>query len=441
MRLKAWDCETGTLPAFGRKASPFNPLNHVVMAAWTTPEAGRDFTVLHTPEGPEPDGWFADVLENCDLLAGFNIKFDVLYAIRPGYDHNRAAWRRWIAGGGRLWDAQIAEYLICGAGPEHQWLSMDEVSPRYGGSVKIDEVKLLWNRGVDTKDIDPKLLRQYLCGREVNGVWEPGDIHNTLLIAEAQIKQAKADGIYRKILACDMAALVALIEMERNGEQLNMAKGHERAVVLRGIVDEQQARLQKYVVGYPGTFSWRSRFHKSALFFGGDVKYEAPEFQNKAGEWQLHEPWPEGQQAYSQMDVTVDTGEVYKSGKNQGMPKTRKEKRDDPSKPKTRKGTALYTFPQQVEPDAEWESDNEGVYSTNAEVIADIKDRRLDVPFLQDYILLNDVMKDLSTYYITGDDGEQTGMLTMADEAGQVHCNFSTCGTATTRLAVDSPNL
>ena len=440
MKLRAWDCETGTLPALGRKASPFNPLNHVVMTAWTDSDMGQGFVMKHWPT-KEADGWFTEVLAGVDLLVGFNIKFDVLYATRPGYDQNRAAWRRWIAGGGRLWDCQIAEYLICGAGPEHQWLSMDEVAPRYGGSVKIDEVKLLWNKGVDTKDIDPELLKQYLCGRIVNDAWEPGDIHNTLLIAEAQIKQAKADGIYRKILACDMAALVALIEMERNGEQVDVQRGRERAGVLRDTVTEQQALLQKYVEGYPGTFSWRSRFHKSALFFGGNVKYEAPEFQNKAGEWQLHKPWPEGQQAYSQMDVKVQTGEVYKSGKNAGLPKTRTEKVDDPSKIKTRKGTALYAFPQQVDPDPEWESSDEGVFSTNAEVIAEIKDRRLDVPFLQDYILLNDVLKDLSTYYITGEPGEETGMLTLVDDSGQVHCNFSTCGTATTRLAVDSPNL
>src|SRR5690606_4256827 len=112
------------------------------------------------------------------LLVGFNIKFDLLHALQDS--DNVEAWMDWVAGGGMVWDCQLAEYLLNGMGQKDHMLSLDEVAPRYGGSVKVDEVKALWAAGVNTCDIDRTLLERYLAGgKDEHGVEEPGDLGNT----------------------------------------------------------------------------------------------------------------------------------------------------------------------------------------------------------------------------------------------------------------------
>src|SRR5690606_36016843 len=64
----------------------------------------------------------------------------------------------------------IAEYLL--TNQQTKYPSLDEVAPKYGGSHKIDGVKLLWEQGKLTSEIDPELLGEYLWGPE-------GDIENT----------------------------------------------------------------------------------------------------------------------------------------------------------------------------------------------------------------------------------------------------------------------
>ena len=69
-------------------------------------------------------------------------------------------------------------------------LSLDELCLRYGCDTKVDEVKLLWEAGVQTEDIDPDLLRVYLIGEDLpNGGRREGDIGNT---RDVFIRQAEA---------------------------------------------------------------------------------------------------------------------------------------------------------------------------------------------------------------------------------------------------------
>jgi DNA polymerase-1 len=93
----------------------------------------------------------------------------------------------WVAEGGQVWDCQLAEYLLEGMVQQAHMLSLDEVAPRYGGQLKFDEVKALWQAGVQTDDIEPKLLLRYLCGEGT----DLGDVGNTLKIAQAQIARAR----------------------------------------------------------------------------------------------------------------------------------------------------------------------------------------------------------------------------------------------------------
>lgn len=463
--MRTFDCETTIWTAFKRKASPFSKENWVV--TYATKDKG-DPTVRETRFGhdrPGP-GWFKDVLDGCALLVGFNLKFDILHAIATD-NENHKAWMKWVAGGGKVLDVQLAEYLLNGMVQQDHYLSLDEVAPRYGGNVKIDEVKALWEAGVNTPDIEPALLSRYLCGgNDENGQWQDGDITNTEKCAIAQIARARTEGCLNKILL-DMDSLIASIEMERNGMFVNRDRGEHIATELGEKVAALTLKLKDSIpADLPFDFNWGSRFHKSALIFGGQVMYEGLEYQLKDGTW-VPEPG-HAEQAFSQKDevmcilarddqhpqfkagelVTLEaaricnwTVERYASGKNAGEIKTKKVKVDDYTKPKKRKTKYPYIFPRLAEPQKEWEGSDPGVYSTAADVIATLG-VTTDIPFLRMFSELQALTKDLGTYYITTDeDGKQKGMLTLVDLDWIIHHSINHNATVTSRFSSSDPNL
>jgi len=209
------ETETSPTPYLKRKASPFHPnqLYHAVINGWKH----KGGTVQHEWFGKSQprSGWLRPVLEGCRLLVGMNIKFDILHALQD--EDNLELWMDYVAEGGRIWDIQLAEYLLCGLDQPNQMLSLDEIAPRYGGNIKIDEVKALWAAGVQTSDIEPALLERYLLGgNDERGEFQLGDVENTERVALAQIKRAKECGQLESILL-NMGALICSIEYERNG--------------------------------------------------------------------------------------------------------------------------------------------------------------------------------------------------------------------------------
>jgi DNA polymerase I len=178
-----------------------------------------------------------------------------------------------VADGGLVWDCQLAEYLLDGMVQESHMLSLDEVAPRYGGTVKIDEVKALWEKGVDTHLIPRQLLLDYLLGRGDDG----GDILNTEKVFLGQLKAARERGMLNS-MRLNMGALLASIEMERNGLWVNKALGLELAAQLEADIARLREQMQQYLPqDLPFEFNWNSPRQKSALIFGGQVKYEARE--------------------------------------------------------------------------------------------------------------------------------------------------------------------
>ena len=489
MSITTWDIETTVKQRFKRKATPFGNINHVVLHGWKN--GGQpDGTVQHRYFGrakPGP-GWLGEVLRldnnggfGTRLLAGFNIKFDLLHALQD--PTNLDIWMRYVSGGGQVWDCQLAEYLLNGLGQKEHMLSLDEVAPRYGGNLKVDEVKVLWNAGVETTDIDPDLLKRYLCGGpDETGQFQKGDVENTEAIALAQIKRAREAGQLNSIML-NMGSLLCTIEMERNGMFVDVALGLKLAEELKVQIDAMKLELEKYMpVGMPFKFSWTSRFHKSALIFGGGVNWDAHEYDidgdsapyktHREGAIYKHE-YEARQRAglevpkllYSQMDelhylledggtmeckrweeLELDTNNApvraaNKGGKNAGEPKTKKVKVDNPDKPKGRGVKAQFRFPGFTAPEKRWESSDAGVYSTAAEVIEELGNR--NVPFLKTLASLQAMMKDLSTYYIVTDEetGDSKGMLALVDPHGIIHHKLNHTSTVTARFSSSDPNL
>jgi DNA polymerase-1 len=455
-----WDIETTTDTLFKRKGSPFAKSNWVVTHAFKHKDkAVEEHRFGKHPPGP---GWLKPVLQGTRLLIGFNIKFDVLHAIQD--EENLDAWMEYVAGGGNVWDCQLAEYLLNGMGQSEHMLSLDEVAPRYGGNVKFDEVKALWNAGVRTEDIEPELLSRYLVGgKDETGVWQEGDIGNTEKIALAQIKRARECGQLNSILL-NMGSLLCTIEMERNGMYVDKALGLALAAELKVEVDRLRVELEKHLPqDLPFKFNWGSPAQKSALIFGGTVKYDAYEYDMAAGGTVLKSDYDAAdvkpERLYAQRDELhyvmqdgstqpVVEGEFapdgavrYAGGKNAGEAKTKKVKVDDLTKPKGRACKAPYTFPRMTAPKPEWAGSTPGQYSTGAEVIEALGNR--GIPFLTALAELTAATKDLGTYFIVTDDetGESKGMLTLVDEHGVIHHSINHTSTVTGRFSSSNPNL
>lgn len=453
MRVKlaytVWDCETTTKGSYKRKANPFDPENFIVMQGYRRNDPNRadnappneGIVGEYWGRGKRPSNYFTKLLAGTKLLVGQNIKFDVLHALNdpdPAIAKaNYLAWMEWVAAGGNIWDCQLAEYLLNGMTQAEHMLSMDELAPRYGGNLKNDEVKALWQAGVDTLDIDPGLLRNYLCGSWEGVEWSEGDIGNTELIWLGQYERAKACGQVKSILM-NMGSLLCTIEMEHNGMAVDKATGLELARDLENEIAELAVEVSQHLPeDLPFDFNWNSGPQKSALIFGGTVKYK---------KWLPHLT-EDGQMQYAMMDevqpvLDPATGEPvrYGSGKNKGEIKTQKVKVPNLEKPKGAIQDVPYTFPGFTKPKAHWATATEGVYSTGAEIIEELGVR--NIPFLKSLAKITALRKDLTTYYITTDPKKgEVGMLTLVQADGIIHHMLNHTSTITGRLSSSSPNL
>lgn len=456
MGYVVFDVETTIKKHLKRKASPFLMENFVVASGWK-----RQGDIAPTGEyfgrAPKPFDWFTKLLAGTTLLVGANIKFDLLYALRE--PQNLAAWMDFVAKGGNVFDVQLAEYLLRGMEPTSHMLSMDEMVPAYGGNLKIDEVKALWEAGVDTPDIDPDLLMRYLVG-DASGL---GDIGNTEKIFLGQLAKARKTGQVKSILL-NMGSLLCSIEMERNGMYVDSALGFALAEGLRTKLDAITTELHGYLPdNLPFEFNWTNRYHLSPLIFGGKIKYEKrvptvdehgkPVYYKTDAEvvYLKHDKAldADGKVAYKPMLLTEwqrldHPPELvrYLSGKNMGEAKSKKIKVDDVARgQKSAMRDFYYEFPGVTDPDAAWVSGTEGLYSVAGEVIEALGNR--DIPFLQTLAGVAKLTKDLGTYYVTTDEktGEQKGMLTLVDALSIIHHAINHTSTVTARFSSSNPNL
>lgn len=441
------DLETTTYTSFKKKANPFDERNYIVMAGALV--AGEEWGRAYYSESKEEASkqtWFVELLESgVKLLIGHNIKFDIHHLIQ--IQHNYDAYRKWIAEGGQIWDTQLAEYLLNGMGQQDQYLSLDEVAPRYGGNLKVDEVKALWESGVDTADIDEGLLHRYLIGDPETG--DQGDLGNTLLAFKGQITRARKAKQLKSILM-NMGSLVYTIEAEHNGMAVDAELGNTLAAELEDKLAALTAELVQFVPNdLPFEFKWTSRQQLSALIFGGSVKYKArapilddkgqPTYKQKTVECYVMKN--DGKlEPVDDHDTVPGDAELFKSGKKAGEPKTKKIKVDDLNEPKTRIEDFSFRLPGFTKPSEKWATKTPGVYSVSGDVIEALGNR--GIPFLDTLNAHALVSKDLNTYFITTDQktGEKKGMLTLVNE-GIIHHSLNHVNTVTGRFSSSNPNL
>lgn len=286
-RYMIFDLETETNTRFKRKANPFLEENWVVMRGWKISGEAHGSCTFH----PQHDRTsYLHIPDDVDLLVGLNIKFDLLYELVQGNPDLKRFFKR----GGKVWCCQYAEYLIQGADKEYHMVSMDQIAESYGGRVKLDEVKLLWEAGVPTSQIDEGLLMDYLLGTQEE-MRNSGDIGNTEKIFLGQVKKVVDQG-QLKMVQDRMDGLLSTTDMEFNGLKVDVAEAARRLQVLMDDLRQQTSSLNEFLPALPWEFNWNSRTQVSALLFGGTVKYQVREgYLDDTGQparYKAQERWP-----------------------------------------------------------------------------------------------------------------------------------------------------
>ncbi len=453
---RVFDYETTTAASFKRKANPFDPKNWVVLEAYKTlGDSSASWRFFDGPaQGQDDSPRLSSIPDDVQVLVGFNMKFDLHYLLCSG-DQSFYAF---IARGGVIWDCQYVEYLLQGQVPSSHLLSLDEVAPRYGGSVKLDQVKAMWEAGIDTPDIPRNILLDYAVGTEEEGR-NGGDIGNTEKVFLGQWEAVRVAGMLPSVLA-RMLGLAATTEMEYRGLYVDMQAAKEDKALLDEKLAKCEAELQRHLPDMPAElpFNWGSKHHVSALIFGGALKYRKKcQYTDEGGQlvrykatadWPLFAGVPRDPSTCTvQYGLYVHpeygTQDVYLSGQKKGQGKARKV--DVLGEPKEKFFEFSHTLPRMVEPLPAWKTANTGangdpVYQTGSDVL-DYLRVNTDVPFIALYAEYQALQKEIGTYYFKSVGTETKGMLTCVDPRTRlIHHKLNHTSTVTTRLSSSDPN-
>lgn len=435
-----YDLETQTHSYLGRKASPWHPDNYIVAAGWKV----RGDKQCSWDYNPEQTKYNLKIPTNVTMLVGFNLKFDMLWQ----WDNPEliAFFKR----GGAIWDCQYVEYLLNGQDHAFHYPSLTTTAPRYGGTEKIDEVKVLWDAGVQTSDINKDLLLDYLVGSVEEGR-DAGDVGNTEKIFLGQIKKAKKLNMIQAIKS-RMDGLCATTEMEWQGLKIDTVEAKKQFKQLSEERVQAKIELQGYVPELPDglEFNWGSGNQKSCLIYGGVLKYEksdtyVDEATGKLARLVTQEKhWLLEDGSTHKSDEPPENTQTFKSGKRKGEYKTKNVKGWGALK--TKKQDFFYTFEGFVAGQPEWKTkktDGAGkpIYKTDGDTIALLE--HSGVPFCSTLANYESLNKELNTYFLSRDkQGKLTGMLTTVDQKdNRIHHNLNHCATVTSRLSSNNPNL
>lgn len=461
------DLETENNEYYGSKASPYCPDNYVVESAWRIDTTQADGTTTVGPtqsvrfnsrsefvsanSSPNGCGWF-NIPEDCWLIVAHNAAYEISWFLT----YQRQQFEVFLKRGGRVFCTMHGEYIASDF--QSMYPSLDETAPKYGGTHKVDGVKILWEQGVLTSQIDPMLLHDYLVN---------GDIPNTALCFYGQCatfaQRNQMQYVWER-----MDALLAFAYCEWFGLFVNMPIARKNQEEQEQRIREIKQELQQYIPkDLPETldFNFGSDFHMSALVYGGPIKYrkkvpyDPPQYV-KADYWQV------GDTLVAVDDMPAPPGATtYKSGKNKGLPKVF---RLDTEEEKLKWEEDLYFCPGLVSiqelPEVIREKyaergefrqarnlqDDTPVYSTSTDAMEALA--RHGFEFCRLVNELAALEKDTGTYYLRteyNEDGsvkKTSGMLQYvipsdAEGSGIIHHRLNTCATVTGRLSGSNPNL
>lgn len=207
-------------------------------------------------------------LRGVDLIVGHNIGFDLSYVWN---DHQV---REFLLNGGKIWDTQVAEYLL--TGQQHSFSSLAELQYKYLGEIeKPNRIGLLYKKGIGADKIlakmdqCPRLFKLYTYYCKTDGA-------TPLKIYKLQRKRAEKEGMI-PIIELYNDYLLALINMECTGINIDIKKCEQtlRDFNIKHLEYLEQAQnivKEFWIDPRLPEFNINSPDHKSAVLFGGDIK-------------------------------------------------------------------------------------------------------------------------------------------------------------------------
>lgn len=463
------DLETNNNQYYGAVASPRHPENFVVMNGYAIESVPYQGVVQcdHYPTKADvPEQWL-NIPDSVWLLVMHNAPYEMdwfLFLQRPQI-------MAYLKRGGRIFCTALAEYLLT-----HQletYPSLEETAPKYGGTHKVDGIKILWKQGVLTKDIDPALLKEYLAG-------PGGDVENTRRVFYGQYAKLVETGMWHMVLARCESLIFNCLAMD-SGLFVNREVAFKQLAAQEAELARLEEAFKAYRAHIPPhcNFNPGSDWHMSAWLFGGPIKYVGRELAlDKDGnqKWIKGDfvkakdgtliPWDADKTEDDVAVMEFDHGELerYKSGKNKGQIKVF---REDTTEPMMRNCDALQflgpivdlnKLPANILKEFKREfsgkrthADDSPVYSTGKDCL-DMLALRPEFDdgvrqVLRDLQAWAKIDKDVGTYYLReekDDDGnvtKQSGMLKFLNERNIVHHTLNATSTVTTRLSSADPNL
>lgn len=464
------DLEVENHEWYGNLASPFHPENYIVAPGWRVDTVHDDGSIEfgevkhryfnNIAEADAGADWF-DVLDECSIMVCHNMQFEAKWFLSK----HRQKFEAFIKRGGRMLCTALGHYLV-----SHQtelYPALDDVAPLYGGTHKIDAVKILWQQGKKTSEIDRDLLIEYLAGPE-------GDIENTAAAFYGEMQKLNEMGMWRMFLERSDAVL-AYAYCEWFGLHVDLPTAHANMAEQKAEIARLQGELSKLLPDDLPTeieFGWHNRYHLSALIYGGPIKYRKkvpydPVQYVKADFYKFGNilvPVTDTEPGTDDFDLKEDTyGLVqrYASGKNKGQIKVF---REDTTEEKLKWGDASHLMPglvkfSQLEPalaskytssraefkGAQFLCDGTTpVYSTSEDALKGLKPFCPEVKLILDLATL---VKDTGTYYLSeemDEDGnvvKTKGMLQYVGPDSIVHHSLNATATVTGRLSSSTPNL
>lgn len=462
------DYETQNHPYYGSVASPYCPDNYIVESAWRIDRTHDDGTVEVGPvesvrynnrahfEAAPVSEWLP-IPDDCWLIVAHNAAYEISWFLTFA----RAEFESFLKRGGRVFCTMHSEYIASDF--QNMYPSLDETAPKYGGTHKVDGVKILWEQGVLTSQIDPVLLHDYLVN---------GDIPNTALCFYGQCatfaQRNQMQYVWER-----MDALLAWAYCEWFGMFVNMPIARKNQEEQEQRILEIKKELQQYIPkDLPETldFNFGSDFHMSALVYGGPIKYRKKVSYDPPQYVKYDAYLVQGTDGtFVPCDSTDVSGPhnyvTYKAGKNRGLPKVF---RVDTDEEKLKWEDDLYFCPGLVNiqelPEVIREKyaergefrqarclqDGTPVYSTSTDAMEALA--RHGFEFCRLVNELGALEKDTGTYYLRevldseGRVKERKGMLQYVipereDGSGIIHHRLNTSATVTGRLTSSNPNL
>jgi hypothetical protein len=468
-----FDLECENKPYLGAVASPFCPDNYIVAPGWAIDGGPVQHRYFNNRAEADASDWAEVALKDATIAVAHNATFEIHWMMHRHKDTFLAFLKR----GGRIFCTQYAQYML--SMQQETYPSLEDTAQNYGGSMKIDEVKLLWEQGALTSEIDQALLIKYLVGNDEMH----GDIGNTRLSCFAQYALLEQRGMLAAFWQ-RMDSLLFNAISTFNGMYVNMEVGRRNhGAQLEEVVAIEKELLGSFPTDMPAelVFNYGSRRHMSGWLFGGPVKYEMQvpydPIQYVKGDFYKVEDAEGTLVPVELAEQYLKEGQphnyvLYKSGKNKGMTKVF---REDTKVEKTKIGEGVYTFPGLIDlttlpphvsgeylgrratyRGSEFMCDRkvdefgnvlvEGtpVYSTSGESIDLLGTFVEAVKPLKKLAQLN---KDNGTYYQhieynkSGGIKKESGMFQFVGPDGIVHHELNACASITGRLSSSKPNL